>query len=562
MHDNVPLQIEPEDVHVKFEEKMHEIDLKEEEKRAKLKASQLGVPYINLRGFPINAEALRLIPEELAHKKKVVSFLFTGRNGQLRLAALDPKDKEIQDIAKDLEKRFGAQSVLYLTSEQNLETAFHFYSLIPKRKEAIRGIKISVEELSRFRRGFKNLEDFEKELQRASVTDMVTLLIAGAIESGASDIHIEAEDESIKLRLRIDGVLHDIAFLKKNLWEKFISRIKLLSGVKLNIIDRPQDGRFTIFLEKEEVDVRVSYIPTTYGESVVMRLLMSSAIGLKFKDLGIRGKAYEILSREVKKPNGMIITTGPTGSGKTTTMYAVLSLLNDSETKIITLENPIEYKLKGINQSQVDLSKGYTFSQGLRSVLRQDPDVILVGEIRDLETADTAINAALTGHLVLSTIHTNSASGAIPRFLAMDVKPFLLSPSLNAIIGQRLVRRICELCKEEDFLTQETVEEVRSQLEAIPDTSAEKPKNLNELRFYRGKGCNACQGLGYKGRIGIYEVMTMNQEVNDFIASGKVSEYDLQTVAIKNGMITMVQDGILKAIEGITSISEVFRVAD
>ncbi len=562
MLDNSSLQIEPEGVHAQFEEKMREIDLKEEEKRAKKKASLLHIPYINLRGFPITGEALRLIREEEAREKKVVSFLFTGRNGQLRLAALDPQKKEIIDLANNLSKRFEVKTNLYLTSPQSLDAAFHFYVLIPKHTEALKGVKITAFELSRFREGFKDLHLLEESLQKVSVTDMVTLLIAGAIEGRASDIHVEAEEAGIKIRFRIDGVLHDVAVLTKEIWEKLISRIKLLAQMKLNITNRPQDGRFTIFLEADEVDVRVSNIPTAYGESIVMRLLMSSSVGLKFEDLGFRGRAYEVLQREIKKPNGMIITTGPTGSGKTTTMYAILSRLNNAQTKIITLENPIEYKLQGINQSQVDLSKEYTFAAGLRSILRQDPDVVLVGEIRDFETADTAINAALTGHLVLSTIHTNSASGAIPRFLSMGVKPFLLSPALNAIIGQRLVRRICSSCKVEDIISEERLREIRIQLEAIPENSDERVNDFSHIKFYKGSGCEACQGLGYKGRVGIYEIFSMTKEINDLIASDKVSEYDLQTVAVKDGMITMVQDGILKALDGITSISEVFRVAD
>ena len=284
-----------------------------------------------------------------------------------------------------------------------------------------------------------------------------------------------------------------------------------------------------------------------------MRLLRSTAVGLKFEDLGLRGRAYEQLKQEIGRPNGMIITTGPTGSGKTTTLYAILNTLNNPETKIITLEDPVEYKLAGVAQSQIDASKDYTFATGLRSILRQDPDVVMVGEIRDLETADIAIQAALTGHLVLSTIHTNSAAGAIPRFLAIGAKSFLLAPGLNAMIGQRLVRKIHEECKEEVKLDDEMMKKVKLILGALQSGTH---------KFYRGRGCTKCFNLGYKGRIGIYEVMVMNKEIEEVILSGKVSEYVMQEIGIKNGMVTMVQDGLLKALDGITTVEEVFSVAE
>ncbi len=294
-----------------------------------------------------------------------------------------------------------------------------------------------------------------------------------------------------------------------------------------------------------------------------MRLLMSSAVGISFEQLGLRGRAFEQLKTEIEKPNGMIITTGPTGSGKTTTLYAILNKLNNPETKIITIEDPIEYKLEGINQSQIDPSKNYTFANGLRSILRQDPDIIMVGEIRDLETAEIAINASLTGHLVISTLHTNDAAGSVPRLLAMEVKSFLLAPSINAMIGQRLVRRICTDCKMETELDSQTMSRVMKIMSEIPEKSGFRiaAEELKKIKFYKGAGCEQCQGLGYKGRIGIYEIMVMNKEVESLILSGHVSEYDMRAISAKNGMITMIQDGLLKATEGITTAEEVFRVA-
>jgi type II secretory ATPase GspE/PulE/Tfp pilus assembly ATPase PilB-like protein len=297
-----------------------------------------------------------------------------------------------------------------------------------------------------------------------------------------------------------------------------------------------------------------------------MRLLRPSSIELGFEDLGLRGKAFEQLKREMKRPNGMIVNTGPTGAGKTTTLYAILKKLNNPETKIITIEDPIEYQLEGISQSQT--SEKYTFAQGLRSIVRQDPDILMVGEIRDLETAEISIQAALTGHLVLSTIHTNNAAGTIPRFLSMGTKPFLLAPALNALIGQRLVRRICDHCKTEDILDDETLNKIKEVLEKLPEEEKKLidfknlPAGRQGLKFYKGKGCVACQEIGFKGRRGIFEIITMNKEIEKLILSGSASEYDIIDIAIKNGMVTMLQDGLIKAIKGVTTVGEVFRVAE
>jgi type II secretory ATPase GspE/PulE/Tfp pilus assembly ATPase PilB-like protein len=307
-----------------------------------------------------------------------------------------------------------------------------------------------------------------------------------------------------------------------------------------------------------------------------MRILHSGSKGVTFDELGLRGDAHARLKKEISRPNGMIITTGPTGSGKTTTMYAVLRTLNKPGVKIITLEDPVEIKMEGINQSQVDSSHDYTFAKGLRSLLRQDPDICMVGEIRDLETAEIAIQAALTGHLILSTIHTNSASGTIPRFLSMGVKPFLLAPALNSVIGQRLVRKICEHCQEEYTPEAEIMERIIKSLQTLPeaekgrvskdgtrhDSVESKNVDLKKLKFFRGKGCEQCSGLGYKGRVGIYEIFTMNKEIEQAILSSEVSEYVIQELAVKSGMVTMVQDGLLKALDKITTAEEVFRVIE
>jgi len=541
----------------KFAEKQEEIKKKEIERLAKQKAAKLGIPYIDLTGFAISPEALSLITEEDARKLSTVCFYYDGKS--LRLASTQPNDEKVKNLLTRLKEKYYCQGIIYLVSNYSLEFALKLYKTIPAPREIIRGVKIDEQELNKYSEKFSSFKDLQEQINKAQTTEMVTMVMASAIKSNASDIHIEGEEKGIKIRFRIDGVLHDVASLDKEVWEKLISRMKVLTGVKINITDKPQDGRMSIYLENDRIDIRASFLPTAYGESVVMRLLRSSAVGLAFENLGIRGHAFEQLKREIERPNGMIINTGPTGSGKTTTLYAILKRLNKPETKIITIEDPIEYQLEGINQSQI--SQNYTFAKGLRSIVRQDPDIIMVGEIRDLETAEIAIQAALTGHLVLSTIHTNDAAGTVPRFLSMGAKPFLLAPALNAMIGQRLVRRICEKCKREAKIDEERIQRIKKILDKLP--AEEKNKiDLNNLKFYKGDGCEACQGIGYRGRIGIYEIMTMNSEVEKLILSGKVSEYDMREIAVKNGMITMVQDGLLKALDGITSVDEVFRVAE
>jgi type IV pilus assembly protein PilB len=543
----------------KLEEKLKELKLKDIEEEVSRKAYQSGLPYINLAKFPIAPEALSLISPEDALHYKVICFYKT--EWEAKLASTNPENPSLADFISQFEKAHGLKTELYLISEPSFDFAYRLYATLPKIVKMVRGIEITEEDLKKFQEKISTFRDLDKEIQKVSVSDLLTLIVAAAIQSRSSDIHVEAEEKDVKIRFRIDGVLIDVATLNIKLWPRVVTRIKLISGLKINITDRPQDGRFTIYLTNDKIDVRVSCLPTNFGESVVMRLLRSSVAGLAFEDLGLRRQAYEKLKREIERPNGMIITTGPTGSGKTTTLYAILNKLNKPETKIITLEDPIEYQLKGIIQSQVDYSKGYTFAKGLRSILRQDPDVIMVGEIRDLETAEIAIQAALTGHLVVSTLHTNDAAGAIPRFLSMGVKPYLLAPAINAIIGQRLVRRICLACKEETTLSDELLERVKKILKEIPENSQIKV-DLENLKFYHGKGCKECQGLGYKGRIGIYEILTISPEIEKAILSGEVSEYQMRELAKKQGMVTMAQDGILKALDGITTVEEVFRVAE
>lgn len=542
-----------------LQEKIQEITTKEKEEETEQSAEKAGLPYINLVGFAIGPDAISLIDRETAQAKSVVCFFYNGE--EIRLATTDYTD-DIKNLEKELAEEYHANVSTYIISRHSFDSAIKIYDSLPKIRKAVAGVEIKEDDLKKYDEEIKTFKDLDAKIKKVSTTELITLLLAGAVKSRSSDIHIEAEEKEIKVRYRIDGVLNDVATLAKEDWPKVASRIKQLSKLKINISDRPQDGRFSIFLTNDRIDLRVSALPTAFGESIVIRLLMSSAVGLSFDDLGLRGEAFKTLEKEIQRPNGMIVTTGPTGSGKTTTLYAVLKKLNRPDTKIITIEDPIEYELKGVNQSQVN--KDYTFAKGLRSIVRQDPDIIMVGEIRDLDTAEIAIQAALTGHLVLSTIHTNDAFGAIPRFLSIGAKPFLLAPALNVAIGQRLVRRVCDKCKTDDGLSADFKERAAKLLGDLPDKPEYEPykKDINELKFYKGAGCEECQGLGYKGRIGIYEIMPIEGEIEDKITKGELSEYEIKKMARERGVITMAQDGLLKAIDGITSVEEIFRVAE
>lgn len=543
----------------KLAEKMHEIELQKLEEVCQMRADELGLSYINLKGFPIGPEVLSLIPEEQARRIRTVVFFKIG--GQIRIGTTMPDHPEIEDIIVNLQRMFpGANVALYLTSEHSMDEALKLYKNIARVKTIVTNVALTKEDLDRFQTEIKTFKDLEQKLMEVNMTEKFAMIVAMSMNVGSSDIHIEAEEHNVMIRYRIDGLLQVAAKIPAAIWPKLIARIKTISGLKINIDSVPQDGRITIEMEDDKMDIRVSTMPTAWGESVVMRLLKSSSVGLSFEDLGLRPSAFKRLKREMEKPQGMIITTGPTGSGKTTTLYAMLNTLNKPDTKIITLENPIEYRLEGIAQSQIDHSKDYTFGKGLRAILRQDPNIIMVGEIRDLETGETAVQAALTGHLLLSTIHTNDAAGAIPRFLSMGVPGFLLAPAMNAMIGQRLVRKICQQCKEVITLDLETLERVKKLIKDIPENSGEPIPDVDHLTFYAGKGCDACNHLGYKGRIGIYEIFTKTQEIEAITLAGNVSEYQMKEITHRDGMLNMAQDGILKAVDGITSVAEVLRV--
>ncbi|PKM91565.1 hypothetical protein CVU82_03145 [Candidatus Falkowbacteria bacterium HGW-Falkowbacteria-1] len=541
----------------KFAVKQKEIELKEVERQTQTKASTLGLSYVDLFAFPVSPEAIALIPEEEAEKEKLVCFYYDGEN--IRVGTTRPENPKIKEMEEYLNKTYFTTSKAYLISENSFKCAMDVYKTIPKVSKVTGGVEIKEEDLERFKSDIKDYKSLNEKINTVNISEVVTLVLATALKVGSSDIHIESEENGIVVRLRIDGVLQEAATIDKIKWKRIISRMKILAGVKINIEDKPQDGRYSIFLKNERVDVRSSFLPTSYGESVVMRLLKSSSVGLSFEDLGIMPQAYEILKKEIEKPNGLILTTGPTGSGKTTTLYAILNKLNQPGTKIITLEDPIEYQLEGVNQSQINAKKGYTFANGLRSILRQDPDIVMIGETRDLETAEISVQASLTGHLVLSTLHTNDSAGVIPRLIDMGIKPYFLVPSINAVIGQRLIRKVCPKCREVHQLNEDEELLVKKILGVIsPKSGLSIPTTLPSL-YKAGAGCEHCNGLGYKGRIGIYEVFTMDDKLKQLTIDNAPSFKILQQ-AIENGMITMLQDGILKSLKGLTTLEEVYRV--
>ncbi len=533
----------------------------EEEEAAQFAAS-LELPYIDTNIVPVSTDSLRLITEADARKFGVAMIQKKGKIASI--VATNPSKEETQEFLREFAERLGLQIKLFIISGYNFEKVLEKYKKIVFT-EILDQLNLTIREeaLSGFESALKDLISLKERIKELPVTQVMNIIMAGAYQLGASDVHIEPEEKDFRLRYRIDGVLQDVAFFPLNIHKRIATRIKMMSGMKLNLADIAQDGTFEINLgssaaaDGKKIAIRVSAIPGSFGESIVMRLLDPDSIKVDIDQLGLQGLAYEIIQKEIAAPNGMILTTGPTGSGKTTTLYAIINKLNTPDKKIITIEDPIEYQLAGVSQTQIEKSRGYTFAAGLRAIVRQDPDIILVGEIRDDETADIAVNSALTGHLVLSTFHTNSAIASIPRLVEMGVKPAFIAPSVNAIIGQRLVRKLCD-CKEEYIPARETIDSIKKILSIIsPRAKVEIPKNIEKL--YRPKGCLKCSNTGYKGRMGIFEVLTISSETEKMILD-LAGETEITMAVLEEGMITMLQDGILKAVSGVTSIDEVKKV--
>jgi len=514
------------------------------------------LPYIDLNIFPVSEEDARVLDKQESQENQLALFQKIGRD--VSIGIIDPGSKKTFDYIEKLKKENGWNVHIYIISHDSLKKVWDKQTEVPFL-ENLESMKVSLtgKDLEKFEKDFGNLLELKKRIREIPTTQVVSTIMAGAIKMKGSDIHFEPGKENVRLRYRIDGVLQDIGVFPMDIYKFILSRIKMMGKMKINVRDIAQDGHFSIELDEKGVyNVRANIIPGNHGESIVMRLLNQADVLLSVEDLGIRGLAYEKLQSQINQPNGMILTTGPTGSGKTTTLYAIINKLNTPESKIITIEDPIEYEVEGISQTQIAKDRGYTFAEGLRAIVRQDPDIILVGEIRDEETSDISVNAALTGHLVLSTLHANNAAASIPRFIELGVKPNLIAPSVNAFIAQRLVRKLCD-CKEKYKPAQETISSIKKVLSIIsPKAKIEIPKNIEYL--YRPVGCSKCHKLGYKGRIGIFEILTISENIEKLILE-MAGEREIAQTAIEEGMIMMAQDGILKAVEGITSMDEVWR---
>lgn len=536
---------------------------KESEDLAQILAAKYKLPYINIIATTIELDALKIIPQEKSAEAKMIIFQKNGR--KLNVGAVSPNYGPTQNILKQLEKE-EYKIYLFMVSEIGLEKALKKYSEIPGFIETTQGIiDVSSEKLHEFLEKAKSIEDLKKIFSEAAenkkarlATEMLEIILAGALSADASDAHIEPQEGQVRLRYRLDGVLHDIFFFNFKTFNLMLSRIKLISGLKLNVKNKGQDGRFSIRIKDIEIEVRTSVIPGAYGETIVMRILHPKSISVPLEELGIGENLLKILLEEIRKPNGMLLTTGPTGSGKTTTLYAFLRKIYSSDIKVVTLEDPIEYHLQGITQTQVEENKGYTFAEGLRSILRQDPDVIMVGEIRDLETASIAINAALTGHFVLSTLHTNNAAGTIPRLIDLGVNPNIIAPAVNVTMAQRLIRKLCEHCKEEAAPSEKEKEILENILKSFP---LKNPAPKTELKIWKAKGCDKCNFIGYRGRVGIFEVILIDARIEKMILQ-KPNEIEIWEAAKEQGILDMKQDGIMKVLKGITSLEELQRVIE
>jgi type IV pilus assembly protein PilB len=503
-----------------------------DEHLGKLMAEHASVPFISLSTMSIPEEIYRIVPDKYAKLHKLIPF---ARDAQgVHVAMFNPTDKTVM---ASLEKKAGQKVIVYYATERDIQHTLQLHK---------RDVKELFDDL---------LKQYKKDETPISV--IVDLLLHSAVDENASDIHIEPEENDSLVRYRIDGILQNMLHFSKSIHQQIVSRIKVMANLRTDEHSAPQDGKMRIIHDEQPVDIRISIIPMVEGEKVVMRLLVSHFKLFSFTDLGMNEDAVNKVNKALQRSYGMILSTGPTGSGKTTSIYAMLQILNVQEKNITTIEDPVEYRVKGVNQIQVNVKTNLTFANGLRSILRQDPNIIFVGEIRDVETAGIAINAALTGHLVVSTLHTNDAATSLPRLIDMHVEPFLVASSVNLIIAQRLIRKICEHCRVSDVITEEELKK------SLPASIIQKhyiPVGENhEIRVFKGQGCKNCHNTGYAGRIGIFEVLEVSKEIRKLITERKDADVIAQQ-AIQEGMITMLDDGLLKVSKGITTIEEILRV--
>lgn len=550
----------------KFEDVLLDMNYISPENIVKAQAISMGLPYVDLSKYRVNQEILKYFKKELAVKFQAVPF--STSDGKVNVAMLDPNNVQAIEF---IEKSSNMPVSAYMSSVESINNVIDQYQDLSEEVSAAIGNIGTTGEVVDLSREKENVNDL---VQDAPVTRAVNTILEYAAKAKASDIHIEPREKTVKVRYRIDGVLHDTMNLPSHIHSALVSRIKILSDMKIDEHRVPQDGRFDLRAEGREIDLRVSISPTVYGEKIVIRLLDKTGGVITLEGLGVRGRAFRIIEAGAKRPHGMVLSTGPTGSGKSTTLYAILGKMNKPEVNIVTLEDPVEYQVDGVNQIQVNPNVGLTFASGLRSVLRQDPNIIMVGEIRDAETAGLAVQSALTGHTVLSTLHTNSAAGVLPRLLDMEIEPFLVASTVSTIIGQRLVRKICDHCKKPYKASPAMAEAIRKTVgKYLPSKSSDSTKYLSELGYqnlpfkedteinlYKGEGCEECRGTGFSGRIGVFEVFAVTPNIEHLLQQHATTT-DIQAEAIKEGMMTMREDGFLKALEGITTIEEVVSKA-
>lgn len=551
---------------VKFQEEKSQrrtniLRKREEEEVTKLLAQRYNIPYVDLAVFPVEIDALKLVSEEISRSGDMAVIRASGK--QLDIALHKPDKPETLTILNRL-KEDDYNCELFLASKSSLEHAWEMYKKVPEAHIInVGAIQISSDRIIQMQQQVNNMaqiKDLIQQTMKSRATEALEAIMGGALAVEASDIHIEPQTQDlIRLRFRLDGVLYDIVEIPRKLFALLLSRIKLVSELKINIHDSAQDGRFTIRTKPEDIEIRTSTLPGPNGENVVLRILNPKAIDVKFEDLGMQPWVAKALRAEMNRPNGMILTTGPTGSGKTTSLYTFLRTIYTPEIKIITLEDPIEYHLQGVEQTQVDHEKGYDFVNGLRSIVRQDPDVILVGEIRDHETGEIAMQAALTGHFVFSTLHTNDAAGTIPRLIDLGVKAASIAPALNVAMAQRLVRKLCPFCRQESNATEEQKKAIRDELPGFPKTVEIPAESEWKIYTARPQGCEKCNHTGYKGRMGVYEIIFIDDNMEKLIMTNP-SQYEIKKTSALQGQITMRQDGILKTIAGITDLPEINRV--
>ncbi|MFH1175425.1 MAG: ATPase, T2SS/T4P/T4SS family [bacterium] len=554
-----PLKEQAEQQNRSVAEVLIEQKIISEEDLAKLKAEISNVPYIDLSAEDLLTQPFEEFSQEVCLRYKFV--VFKQENNCIFIAVVDPTDMNALEAIKFIALKNNLDWKIFITSETNFKEVIGKYSNISAEVgEALEILKKDTDEEGAGGESKISIRDIERIAQEAPISKVVSSILKHAVDGKASDIHIEPIERSLRVRYRVDGVLYTSLTLAKKLAPAVVARVKVLSNLKLDEQRKPQDGRFNATINSKKIDFRVSTLPTTNGEKVVMRILDKTSGLKKFADLGFSEEGQKILEKSLKNPYGVIMVTGPTGSGKSTTLYSMLQVINEEGINIITLEDPVEYYLEGISQSQIHAEIGYTFASGLRSILRQDPDVIMVGEIRDNETAELATHAALTGHLVFSTLHTNNAVGAIPRMIDMGIEPFLVASSIKMIEAQRLVKRICPHCRQEAEINQNTRDFLLKELEAVPGGKG-RPYIEKGLKLFKGAGCKFCNGKGMIGRTSISEIIVMTPELEE-IAAKKPTENQVEVEALRQEMVNMKQDGIFKALEGAVALEEVLKVVE